>query len=56
MLVQSSLADIEKTIDALESYGFKTRILAEKKEKLGPISMGRLKWLERQGVIGGDFV
>jgi release factor glutamine methyltransferase len=51
VLVQSSLADIPKTIEALESSGFQTRILAEKKEKLGPISMARLRWLESQGML-----
>jgi len=51
VLVQSSLADIPKTIENLESNGFETRILAEKKEKLGTISMGRLKWLKKLGVL-----
>jgi release factor glutamine methyltransferase len=51
VLVQSSLADIEKTFSALESCGFRTQILAEKKLKLGPISMGRYKWLLSQEML-----
>ncbi len=55
VLVQSSLADIDKTMATLEHNGFCVRVLAEEKERLGPISMGRYGWLERQGVLGGDF-
>ena len=51
VLVQSSLADIDKTYDALERDGFRVRVLAEKKERLGPISMGRLRWLVTQGLV-----
>ena len=54
VLVQSSLANIPKTIDALKSSGFQTRILAEKKERLGPISMGRYQWLKKLGVLADN--
>jgi len=55
VLVQSSLANIPQTIDALERKGFRVRILAEKKERLGPISMERFNWLERQVMLGDNL-
>jgi len=51
VVVQSSLANIPETINSLEDNNFQTQILAEKKERLGPISMGRYKWLESQGLL-----
>jgi len=51
VLVQSSLADIPKTIKVLENNGFQTRILVEKKDRLGPISMGRYWWLKKRGML-----
>ena len=51
VLVQSSLADISETMDVLEGSGFQTRILAEEKERLGPISLGRYLWLKEIGLL-----
>jgi release factor glutamine methyltransferase len=55
VLVQSSLADIAQTIDVLERNGFGVRILAEKKERFGPISLGRYQWLLSQGTLEDNF-
>lgn len=55
-LVQSSLADIDATIERLGRQGFDASVLASRRGPLGPISAGRSAHLASRGLLppGGD--
>lgn len=51
IMVQSSLADIEKTRTQLQTLNFHTRVIAEKWLPLGPVSRGRYHWLKQHATF-----
>jgi len=53
-LVQSSLADISRSIDLLEESGLSADVVAERFEPFGPVTFERLNYLIERGFIGPD--
>ena len=54
LLLQSSVCDIQATLERLSAHGLDTEIAFSHRGPLGPILSARAEWLRRQGLVGED--
>ncbi|GJF31144.1 methyltransferase [Kitasatospora sp. NE20-6] len=52
LVVQSSLADVRATVDAMEDAGLRAGVVARRRQVFGPVMTARADWFERRGLIG----